>query len=156
MTKTFYNLRDLDDTAARTYLENCTADQLLTWYFQTKGAVATYEAAVNEHLRPYKEQLELIDFLLSRKMDADDVKSLKTAAGSVTRAMRTAYKVVDMDAVMKDAMANDRLHLHKLTPIKEEVEAEIARLRAEGKDVDGLPGIELTSSSYLRYTAAKA
>ena len=70
--------------------------------------------------------------------------------------MRTAYKVVDMDAVMKDAMANDRLHLHKLTPIKEEVEAEIARLRAEGKDVDGLPGIELTSSSYLRYTAAKA
>ena len=76
-------------------------------------------------------------------------------AGRVTKAVRTSYVIEDLEAVMQDVIANDRLHAFGLSPIKDEVEAMIAELKAQGVDVDCLPGVAKKESVTFRFTRAR-
>lgn len=150
-----WNMQDLDTDAGREYLLNLNTADLLDWYFATKTVIDAQEAAFTESLRPFNAQKDLIEHLVARKMDMESAKSLSSNAGRVTKTVRKSYAIVDMEAVMDDAIKHDRLHVYKLSPIKEEVEALLAEYKANGDDVDCLPGVELKESVSLRFTKAR-
>jgi len=150
----FFDMSDLDDNKTAEYLLGLSTKDVLEWYFNTKRALGVEEAAFAERTRPFTKQLELLQWLVTRKMDQEDVKTLSAASGRVTRVDRTTYQVVDSEALANYATSNDCLHIFKLNPIKEEYEALLDQFQRQGHQVDNLPGVEKKVSSSLRFTPA--
>lgn len=155
MSDKVWSMECLDNETDRAFLEGLTAADLLDWYFSTKDVITTQEAAFNESMRGVKGQLELIEFMIARKLDLESAKTMSSDSGRVTKVVRSSYAITDIETVMADVIANDRLHAFKLSPIKDEVEAMLAELRAQGMDVDCLPGVEKKESVTLRFTKAR-
>lgn len=153
MSQTYYNMTHLDDPDVQEQLLALNANQLLDWYFATRNAKDAYEQAMAERLKPMLDQQQLIEFLIQRKMQTEDVKTISTTAGRATVSVRKGFKVVDPAAFTSYVESNGLVHLLSMTIDKKAMDEFLAD-HGENEDLP-VPGVERTESSSLRFTKAK-
>jgi hypothetical protein len=88
-------------------MSNPTADQLVAAYIKIRDAIAEKNDAIKE----YKEQQAVISGKLLELCKDQNLNSLKTDEGTVSRRLRSNYWTSDWDSMYKFVKDNDAYHL---------------------------------------------
>ena len=92
-------------------VEDLPVDKLVTIYRKIRGVVDEKEAAHKAEIAALKEQLDVVSAKLLDVCNAQNVDSLRTAAGTVTRRTVTRYWTSDWEQMYGFIKEHDAPHL---------------------------------------------
>lgn len=92
-------------------LEDVPADKLVSIYRKIRAAIDEKEAAHKEVISGLKEHLDLVSAEILRICNEQNLDSLRTPAGTVTRRTVTRYWTNDWQAMYEFIMENEVPHL---------------------------------------------
>ena len=91
--------------------DNITVEKLVAAYRKLRAAITEETEAHEARLAPLKEKLELVTAELLEFCNTQNVDSLRTAAGTLSRRVQTRYWSTDWDRFYQFVADNDAFHL---------------------------------------------
>ncbi len=86
------------------------AKELIERYVQIRDKIAAINKECDEKIKPLQSLKVRIEAALAAKMEADNLDSMRTEAGTAFFKESTSATVADWDAVFKWIMANEAHH----------------------------------------------
>lgn len=69
--------------------------QLVKWYIELRAHKSELEASIKPALEHTKQQMQMIEAELNKRLDNIDSESMRTTYGTATKVLKSKYSVVD-------------------------------------------------------------
>lgn len=92
-------------------MEDLPVDKLVAAYRKIRSAVQDEEEAHKKKIASLKEQMDLVNAKLLEICNAQNVDSLRTKEGTVSRRMATRYWTSDWESMYRFIKEHDVMHL---------------------------------------------
>lgn len=92
-------------------MSDVSVEKLVAAYRKLRAAISDEETAHEERVAPLKEKLELVSTALLEFCNEQNVESIRTAAGTVSRRVQTRYWSTDWDRFYQFVGENEAYHL---------------------------------------------
>ena len=88
-----------------------TIADLVAVYRKLRGAIAEAEEELETRVRELREQLDLVSAEILNFCNEQNLDSVKTPAGTISRRVQTRYWTTDWEQMNKFILENEALHL---------------------------------------------
>lgn len=92
-------------------MDDLPVDKLVAAYRRIRSAVQDEEEAHKQKIASLKEQMDLVNAKLLEICNAQNVDSLRTKEGTVSRRMATRYWTSDWESMYRFIKEHDAMHL---------------------------------------------